>query len=352
MTEEEINNQLSEFFTLEDFIIKEQHLHPRSRGVFSTILRRIGLVAKLIDSKVKRAGLVDVLGKGRKVNVQGERQMKLDVLAHETMMSTLRTLPYVVGLASEEKEEAVILTKQPRDMQSYCILFDPLDGSSNIDANVSIGTIFSIHRIRSAERGCRLDDFLQLGNEQVAAGYVIYGSSTMFVYTAGEGVHGFTLDPEVGEFLLSHPDIRIPDRCKCFSANDANYDTWSEPAQEFADLVRYGDSERYRKTSSRYIGSLVSDFHRNLLYGGIFMYPENRNTGRGKLRLLYECAPLSFVAEKAGGGSTTGRQRMLDVKPEELHQRVPIVIGNLEEVKLYEKMVADHIAGKDEQKDQ
>jgi len=205
------------FETLESFIAKEQHLHPQSRGVFSNILRRIGLASKVIESKVKRAGLLDVLGAYGRVNVQGEKQMKLDVLAEEVMIATLRWMPAVAGLASEESEDTISLARWPKDVEAYCILFDPLDGSSNIDVNVSIGTIFSIHRRISGMQGAELSDFLQPGSKQLAAGYIVYGSSTMFVYTTGNGVHGFTLDPEVGEYLLSHPDIRIPDQCNAQS---------------------------------------------------------------------------------------------------------------------------------------
>ena len=335
-------DEFAGFKTLESFISAEQQQHPSSRGFFADILRRIGVAAKIIGSKVERAGLVDVLGRAGGRNVSGDQQMKLDVLANELMINTLGWLPAVAGMASEEEEGVVRLSPHPDENDTYVILFDPLDGSSNIDANVSIGTIFSIQRRVSEKGPCEVRDFLQPGRRQLAAGYVIYGSSNMFVYSTGNGVHGFTLDPEVGEFVLSHPNIRIPDRCYCFSANESNYQRWDEPTRRFADLVRFGGGPRYQKTTSRYIGSMVADLHRNLLYGGVFMYPADQKNPQGKLRLLYECAPLAFIFEQAGGAASDGRRPILDIQPEELHQRCPLVIGNREEVELYEKMVAEH----------
>jgi fructose-1,6-bisphosphatase I len=333
--------------TLESFIANEQHLHPQSRGFFADILRRIGVASKIIASKVQRAGLVDVLGSGGTINPQGEEQKKLDVLAQEVMMNTLQWLPAVAGLASEEEEDVMRLPPHPSEQDAYVLLFDPLDGSSNIDANVSIGTIFAIHRRVTKWGSCELVDFLQPGSKLLAAGYVIYGSSTMFVYSTGAGVHGFTLDPEVGEYVLSHPNMRVPASCTCFSANESNYNKWDEPTRKFADHIRYGGDQRYEKTSSRYIGSMVADFHRNLLYGGIFMYPADYKNKNGKLRLLYECAPLAYLAERAGGAASSGPARILDIQPEELHQRVPIVIGNRHEVALYEQMIAEHAKGQE-----
>ena len=330
----------NDFETLESYIANEQRMHPQSRGAFSNLLRRIGVASKIIASKVQKAGLLDVLGTQGAKNVQGEDQMKLDVIANEIMKASLGWVPTIAGLASEEEEGIIVASRDSStDPDQYIILFDPLDGSSNIDANISVGTIFSIHRRLESKPGCDLSDFLQQGNQQVAAGYVIYGSSTMFVYTTGHGVHGFTLDPEVGEYVLSHENIRIPDTCKCFSANETNYARWDEPTKRFADLIRYDDEERYGKTTSRYIGSMVADFHRNLLYGGVFMYPADARTGKGKLRLLYECAPLAKIAEEAGGIATTGKERILDIQPNDLHQRVPIVIGNRREVEMYEAMI-------------
>jgi len=330
-----------DFHTLESYIAREQRHFPESRGMFTDLLRRIGLASKIVSAKVQKAGLLDVLGSQGAENVQGEQQMKLDVIANDIMKATFAWMPQVAGIATEEEESYTVFPPTPDNPGvRYIVLFDPLDGSSNIDANVSVGTIFSIHKLEGSGE-CRLEDFLKQGVEQQAAGYVIYGSSTMLVYTTGFGVHGFTLDPEVGEFILSHEDIRIPDVCKCFSVNDANYAKWDEPTKRFADHIRYGDDERHEKTSSRYIGSLVADFHRNLLYGGVFMYPADAKTGRGKLRLLYECAPMAFLAEQAGGAATTGRGRIMDVRPTELHQRVPVVIGNKLEVELYERMMKE-----------
>jgi fructose-1,6-bisphosphatase I len=331
-----------DFDTLESYIAKEQRNYPASRGVFADLLRRVGLASKVIYSRVGKAGLLDVLGEHGSQNVQGEQQTKLDVIAHKVMESTLHWMPAVAGLASEEEEDCSVFARPPGyEGDRYVMLFDPLDGSSNIDANVSVGTIFSIHRCQPRDRDPSVDCFLQPGRNQLAAGYVIYGSSTMFVYTTGHGVHGFTLDPEVGEFVLSHENIQIPDRCKCFSANDSYYRRWDEPTRRFADTIRYGDDERYRETSSRYIGSLVADFHRNLLYGGVFIYPADAATGEGKLRLLYECAPLALIAEQAGGLASTGRERILDIIPTVLHQRVPLAIGNRREVELYERLVGE-----------
>jgi fructose-1,6-bisphosphatase I len=335
-------NNFSSFHTLESFIAKEEHLHPHSRGSFSDLLRRIGLACKIIESNVRRAGLREILGRNGKINVQGEKQMNLDVIANHIMKGALEWMPAIAGISSEEEENVLFRPPHMVDDDAYCISFDPLDGSSNIEANVAVGTIFSIHRRASNSGNCEDSDFLQPGYKQVAAGYVVYGSSTIFVYTTGNGVHGFTLDPEVGEFILSHRNIRIPDQCRCFSANESKYETWDEPTQKFADFIRTGKSKRYQKTTSRYIGSMVSDFHRNLLYGGVFMYPADQKTDKSKLRLQYECAPLAFIAEQAGGAATTGKTRIMDIIPNELHQRVPVVIGNKEEVELYEKMVFEY----------
>ena len=335
------NSGWHDFDTLESYIAKEQRKYPESRGVFADLLRRVGVASKVISAKVQKAGLLDVLGKQGSKNVQDEEQAKLDVIANEIMKATFQWMPLVGGLATEEEEDYI--SYPPRagnEGDRYIVLFDPLDGSSNIDANVSVGTIFSIHRVEGDVHQCGEKDFLQPGKKQIAAGYVIYGSSTMFVFTTGHGVHGFTLDPEVGEYVLSHEGIRIPDKCTCFSANEANYPKWDDPTRRFVDLIRSRKDDRYQKTSSRYIGSLVADFHRNLLYGGIFMYPADAKTGKGKLRLLYECAPMAMLAEQAGGAATTGRERILDIVPKELHQRVPFIVGNKREVDLYLEMVA------------
>jgi fructose-1,6-bisphosphatase I len=337
------HNQWSDFETLESYIAKEERAHRDSRGVFSNLLRRIGLASKVIVSKAQKAGLLGVLGAQGTTNVQGEQQMKLDVLANEVLKDTFKWMDSIAGMASEEEDDIMHLPPRLDSRNRYLVLFDPLDGSSNIDANVSVGTIFSIHRRRSPDGEEPLvSDFIQKGTEQVAAGYIIYGPSTMFVYTAGDRVHGFTLDQSIGEYILSHEDIKIPDVCKCFSCNDSNYWNWDEPTRKFADHVRYSSEERYQLTTSRYIGSLVADFHRNLMYGGIFIYPADAATGKGKLRLLYEASPLAFIAKQAGGAATTGFQNILDIQPAELHQRVPLIIGNKREVELYEKMMREH----------
>lgn len=335
------------FETLESYIAKEQRMHINSRGLFSNILRRIGVASKVVSIQVQKAGIVDVLGARDNINIQGEVQMKLDEIANEVFKATFSWMPSIAGMASEEEETYTVFPRQDDYTGSrYIILFDPLDGSSNIDANVSVGTIFSIYRLKNDGKKnggnyCDLTDFLQPGRDLAAAGYVIYGSGTVFVYTTGHGVHGFTLDPSIGEYVLSHENMTIPETVKCFSANETNYKKWDRAAQTFADHIRYGNDPTYSKVTSRYIGSLVSDFHRNLLYGGIYMYPGDAKTGKGKLRLLYECAPLSFIAEQAGGLGTTGKERILDVDPVELHQRVPFIVGNKKEVELYEKMVKD-----------
>jgi len=336
-----VSGEWRDFETLESYIAKEQQIYSESRGVFSNLLRRVGIASKVVVSKAQQAGLLGMLGAFGRENVQGEQQQKLDVLANEVMKDTFRWMDSVAGMASEEEEDIMNLPPRTPEANRYIIMFDPLDGSSNIDANVSVGTIFSIHRCVSDKEQCDINDFLQPGYKQIAAGYVIYGPSTMFVYTTGHGVHGFTLDPVIGEYVLSHENIRIPNVCKCFSANDTNYYKWDEPTRKFADLIRYSGEDRYKNVTSRYIGSLVADFHRNLLYGGIFMYPANAKTGKGKLRLMYEAAPLALIAEQAGGAATTGTERILQVQPQELHQRLPLIIGNTPEVELYEKMLRE-----------
>jgi fructose-1,6-bisphosphatase I len=334
-----------DFFTLESFIAYQQRLYPGSRGVFSDVLRRVAVATKIISSRVRRAGLVGVLGKHGASNVQGEEQMKLDVISNMILKDAIAWLPSMAVIASEEDAEMSILEHESNDYEGdqYVVFFDPLDGSSNIDVNVSVGTIFSIHRApyNPLKRRFVWSDFLKRGSEQVAAGYVIYGSSTMFVYTTGQGVHGFTLEPSIGEYILSHENIRIPDRCSYFSANDTNYSVWPEASRKFADTLRYTGTNRYARTSSRYVGSFVADAHRNLLVGGIYMYPENAQSGKGKLRLIYECAPLAMIFEQAGGTASTGRERILDIVPSELHQRSPIVIGTKKDVEFYEKLVQE-----------
>ncbi len=335
------SSSFRDFETLESYITKQQKLHVNVRGTFSQVLRRIGVASKIIESKVRKAGLVDILGVNGSVNVQGEHQVKLDDMANSIMKAAFSVIPSIAGMATEEEEDFTAFDNIEFDGSRYLVMFDPLDGSSNVDANVSIGTIFAVLKYDKAtsKSSVTKEDFFKPGRTLSAAGYVIYGSSTMFVYTTGQGVHGFTLDPEIGEFVLSHENIKIPDQCKCFSANETNYNKWDQATKEFADTIRYSDDKRYQKASSRYIGSLVADFHRNLLYGGIYMYPTDVTTNKPKLRLLYECAPLAMIAEQAGGMASTGTQNILDIVPNQLHQRVPIVIGNKKDVEFYEELV-------------
>jgi len=326
--------------TLSRFFMERQKQFPDATGVFTELLSQILLAGKIISWEVNKAGLVDLLGMTGKTNIQGELVQKLDEYANETFYKILAYSGHLCVMASEEDSD-IISIPQAYPKGKYVLLFDPLDGSSNIDANVSVGSIFSIHRkITPGEDGTE-QDCLQPGLKQVAAGYIIYGSSTVFVYTTGYGVHGFTLDPAFGEFLLSHEDIRIPDQGKIYSANEGYYDKWPKGTQNYIKYLKEEDPLTRRPYSARYIGSLVADFHRNLLYGGIFLYPEIRQSGkdiyRGKLRLLYEAAPLALIVQQAGGRATTGKQDILDIEPDEIHQRVPLIIGSKKDVDDYEK---------------
>jgi fructose-1,6-bisphosphatase I len=316
--------------TIERFIIEQEKLHPEATGELSGILYDLALAAKMIANKVRSAGLADILGSAEQENVQGEMQQKLDVFANETIIKAMDHGGRLCAMASEEEPDVIPIPEQFR-CGKYVLMFDPLDGSSNIDVNVPVGTIFSV--VRKITRGARgeMEDLLQPGRRQVAAGYVIYGSSTMLVYTTGQGAHGFTLDPSIGEFLLSHPDIRIPERGRYLSVNDSYESDWAEPVKQLMHQYR-GIGNSRKPLSVRYVGSLVADFHRNLLGGGVFCYPGNRRNPQGKLRLLYEANPLAFVVEQAGGLACDGRQRILDVNPTELHQRTPLFIGSKEEV--------------------
>ncbi len=314
--------------TLSRHIVEEERRHPHATGAFSNILYDIALAAKIISRDVNKAGLVDILGKTGTTNVHGESVQKLDIFADEVIFKAMDHTGNLCCLASEEHEEILkIPSKFPTG--NYVLLYDPLDGSSNIDVNVSTGTIFSIHRkISDAERGCEAD-CLQPGSRQLAAGYIVYGSSTMLVYTSGAGVHGFTLDPGIGEFLLSHPDIRLPEPPRrVYSVNEAYWARWSDGQKNLLAWMKQGDEEGGGAFSSRYIGSLVADFHRTLLRGGIFMYPADSEHPRGKLRLLYEAAPLAMICREAGGRASTGTEDILDVVPESLHQRTPLYIGS------------------------
>ena len=317
-------------WTLERHILEQQLNHPGATGALTKLFQQLTLAGRIIGSRVNKAGLADVLGVTGETNVQGEQVQKLDDFANSTLIRCLESGGQVCLMASEEVEDPIpIPTRFPKG--KYVLMFDPLDGSSNIDVNVSIGTIFSIHeRISDGEPG--LPDCLQAGHKQVAAGYIIYGSSTMFVYTTGEGVHGFTLDPTVGEFFLSHPNLRIPDKGKIFSVNEGNETKWSQPVRDWVKWLKTPDKDGGRPYSGRYIGTLVSDFHRTLLKGGIFAYPADNKNPDGKLRLLYEGAPMAMLAKAAGGAASTGKQPVLDVVPTELHQRIPLYIGSKQDV--------------------
>ena len=317
--------------TIERFIIEQERRYPEATGELSNLLYDIALGAKIIAATVRRAGILHVFGSAGAINVQGEDQQKLDVFANEALKNSMRHTGRVCVMASEEDEE-VITTESHGPGSKYAVLFDPLDGSSNIDNNNPVGTIFSIYRRRSMEGAGTLEDVLQPGRDQVAAGYVMYGSSVMLVYSTGQGVAGFTLDPTIGEFVLSHPDIRIPEVGQYYSVNESYFSRWS-PALQRAVRGFHGDfPDRIKAKNSRYIGALVADFHRNLVSGGVFLYPGERAKPQGKLRLCYEASPLAFVVEHAGGAATNGIDRILDIVPVELHQRVPLVIGSRKDV--------------------
>jgi fructose-1,6-bisphosphatase I len=316
--------------TIERFIIDQEREHPEATGELSGILYDMALAGKMIANKVRSAGLADILGATTDINVQGEVQQKLDVISNEIIVKAFDHGGRLCAMASEEEPDIIHIPEGFRNGK-YVLLFDPLDGSSNIDVNVPVGTIFSVYK--KITRGARgeMEDMLQPGRRQVAAGYVIYGSSTMLVYTTGQGAHGFTLDPSIGEFLLSHPNIQIPDRARYLSVNDAYEQDWPEPTRNLMRRYRGLDGKQ-KSLNVRYVGSLVADFHRNLLGGGVFCYPANAKSPMGKLRLLYEANPLAFIAEQAGGSACDGFKRILDVEPRELHQRTPLYIGSKAEV--------------------
>ncbi len=329
---------MSKITTLSEFIIERQADFPYASGDLSRLLSDIGIASKIVNQQVNKAGLGDILGAQGSTNVQGEDQQKLDVYADETFIRAFRNGGMVCGIGSEENDKYVAFEKPMCKKGKYVVLFDPLDGSSNIDVNVSIGTIFSIFR-RTSSVGDRADvnDFLQKGIKQVAAGYVIYGSSTMLVYTTGYGVNGFTLEPSIGEFCLSHPSMKIPEDGNVYSINEGHLNSMGEGVRAYVDYCKAKDSKTQRPYTARYIGSLVADFHRNLIKGGIYIYPATKKAPDGKLRLLYECSPLAFIVEQAGGKASDGFDRIMDIQPTELHQRVPYFIGS---TKMVEKAEA------------
>jgi fructose-1,6-bisphosphatase I len=321
--------------TLQRHLTEQQNLHPAASGQFSALLWEFVLAVKMIAREVRRAGLIDILGAAGHENVHGEKVQKLDDYAQERLEVGMGRTGLLCCMASEERPEIIPIPREhPRG--KYVFMFDPLDGSSNIDVNISIGTIFSIHRRVTPSDDGRIEDCLQPGYKQISAGYVLYGSSVMLVYTTGKGVHGFTLDPTVGEFLLSHPDMRMPARGKSYSINEGNAAYWDPGTSRYVAYLKEKHVESRRPYSLRYVGTLVADFHRTLINGGIFMYPASP---KPKLRLLYEAAPLAMVAEQAGGKATTGSQRVLDIVPNELHQKVPLVVGSPDDVALYEQYV-------------
>ncbi|MFH1011849.1 MAG: class 1 fructose-bisphosphatase [bacterium] len=327
--------------TIERHIVEQERKNPGATGELSDLLYQIALVAKIISRSVRRAGLVSILGATGEMNVQDEEVMKLDELALQTMINAFDHSGALCAMASEETPDIIPIPAE-FEVGKYTLAFDPLDGSSNIDANVNVGTIFSVHRrVSRGGRGCA-NDLLQVGRKQVVAGYVMYGSSTMLVYTTGQGVHGFTLDPTVGEFLLSHENIRIPPKGKIYSINTGNCRYWTEGVKKYVEYLEEEDKATDRPYTMRYIGSLVADFHRTMLYGGIFLYPKdlkNPKKPAGKLRLLYEASPLAMVVEQAGGRASDGEMNILDIQPSDLHQRVPLFIGSKEDVDQAEEFI-------------
>lgn len=327
------------FMTLERHIEEGQQSHPEATGEFSDLLRGLSVAAKLVWREVTKAGLVNILGATDRMNISGDVVKKLDEFADQTIFKMMDHVGHLCVMASEENEDLLHIPEH-YPQGRYVLLYDPLDGSSNIDANVTIGSIFSIHRRLTPAGKGTMQDVLQPGYRQVAAGYVLYGSSMMFVYCAAHGVHGFTLDPTVGEFLLSHENIRIPRRGSIYSLNEGNYGRWEPAMQRYVQYLKQEDPETGRPYSSRYIGSLVADVHRTLLYGGIYGYPADARNPNGKLRLMYENNPLSYIVENAGGAASDGRRRILDIEPESLHQRSPVFLGSTEEVTLVEEFLA------------
>ena len=339
-TESQLSQMAKKHQTLGEFIIENQQAFAYSSGELSRLINSIRLAAKVVNHEVNKAGLVDITGAAGEVNIQGEDQQKLDVYANETFIRTLTNREIVCGIASEESDDFITIAGNKNDHKNkYVVLMDPLDGSSNIDVNVSVGTIFSIYRrVTPIGTPVQLEDFLQPGNQQVAAGYIVYGTSTMLVYTTGHGVNGFTLNPALGSWYLSHPDMQYPEKGRIYSINEGNYIHFPLGVKKY---IKYCQEEKDdRPYTSRYIGSMVSDFHRNMIKGGIFIYPTSSRAPKGKLRLLYECNPMAFIAEQAGGKASDGFRRILDIQPTELHQRVPFFCGSRLMVEKAEEFMA------------
>ncbi len=335
---------MSGILTLGQFIIEKQSDFPYAKGELSRLLRDIGIAAKIVNREVNKAGLMDILGEVGTVNIQGESQKKLDVFANEQFISALTSGGECCIVASEENDEFVPIDAKVSKNARYIVAIDPLDGSSNIDVNVAVGTIFSIYRRKSVDGKATLEDVLQQGTEQVAAGYVIYGSSTMLVYTTGKGVNGFTLDPSIGEFCLSHPEMKIPRDGTIYSINEGNYVHFPDGVKKFLKYCQIEDDQTSRPYTSRYIGSMVADIHRNMIKGGIFIYPTTSSAPKGKLRLVYECNPMAFIIEQAGGRATDGYNRILDQQVTSLHQRSAIFIGSENMVLKAEELMRQYSA--------
>ena len=325
--------------TLSQFILAEERRHPGASGEFTGLITDIALACKIINREVGRAGLTELLGDAGMQNVHGEKVQKLDSFAHDVVHRAIAHAGQLAVCASEESED-IIPASDARPPGKYVVNFDPLDGSSNICANINIGTIFSILPRVTRDGPGTVEDCLQPGVRQVAAGYVLYGTSTMLVYTTGEGVHGFTFEPSIGEFLLSHPSIKTPERGRIYSVNEGNTERWEESLRPYIEWLKTDDAADGRPYSGRYVGSLVADFHRNLMYGGIYMYPADRGHPRGKLRVLYECSPLAFVAEQAGGMASDGCRRIMEIAPAALHERTPLFIGSGYDVRTCERFLA------------
>lgn len=326
---------MKDIITMGEFVIKNQADFPYAKGDLSSLLSSLRLAAKVMNSQINKAGLVDnLLGSVGTENVQGEEQKKLDLYANELFIKTLKARDQICGIASEEEEKVVLFENEAGMNGKYVVLIDPIDGSSNIEVNVSIGTIFAVYRrLSPVGTPATMEDFLQPGHKQVAAGYIIFGSSTMMVFTTGNGVNGFTYDPAIGVFYLSHPDIKIPKKGNIYSINEGNYNYFSPPIKGYLDYCKEIHPASQRPYTGRYIGSMIADLHRNLLKGGIYMYPASDLAPKGKLRLLYECNPMAFLVEQAGGEATDGTHRILDIKPQELHERTAIFTGSSEMVK-------------------
>lgn len=328
--------------TLGQFIIEKQADFPYAKGELSRLLRDIAIAAKIVNREINKAGLVDIIGEAGTKNIQGEEQKQLDIYANDQFIAALTVGGECCLIVTEEEEEEIHIESEVSQDAKYIVCIDPLDGSANSDVNAAVGTIFSVFRRKSPSGRASLDEVLQKGDNQVAAGYIVYGSSTMLVYTTGKGVNGFTLDPSIGEFCLSHPDIIIPQSGNIYSINQGYYLHFPEGVKKYLKYCQAEDEASGRPYVARYIGSMVADFHRTIIKGGIYMYPTTSKMKNGKLRLMYECSPMAFIAEQAGGRASTGTERILDIVPESLHQRAPIFIGSTDMVIQVESLIAEY----------